>query len=426
MPNISNNYDSLFQKFRLGLQNWCRTGKEPSAGDQDMKYYLDLQEKRLKDHELIMEMDMESEEEIMSVGQVSENIPIIGSGFAKFSKSLYAQYLNRSVKYLRNGKEVFKKADYPVMYQTIISPQPEEKGIGKTSYVCPNCGAVSTLEELQETGCPFCGTRYLMKDLYPKVANFYFVDNGSKSEGTWKSEKNRILFGAAVLSIIQNVYTLITDPDFSLLQAIPTLILGFGLWAFAIYLVYSIWHLIKLIKGGAKATVLIGSTAGSKRKISDTLKQFAADFDYEYFEGKALSLARILMLSKKPEDFVQYKGGALSDSFSDVVDIQYRGRIGVRKVRNVNNRIEVVLDLYLTNTLDQGGKLKQKDEVIEITMYHKADFPVDKSFSILKVQCPNCGGSFDAAKKKCCPFCDSEYDAGISDWIVTKIRRKSS
>lgn len=424
MPKITNNYDLIFQKFRLGLQNWCRTGKEPSAGDQDMKYYLDLQEKRLKDHELKMDISMEPDKEIMAVSQIAENIPAVGKGFAKFSKSLYAQYMNRSVTFSRDGEEVLKKTDYPVMYQTIISPDPEDKGIGKTTYVCPNCGAVSTIEELQDTGCPFCGTRYLMKDLYPKVSNFYFVENGSKSEGTWKKEKNRILLFGALASIFQTVYTLFTDADFSLLQALPTLISGFGLWSFAIYFVYAIWHMIKLLKGGAKAGVLIGSTARAKDKINDTLKKYDVNFDYEYFEGKALSLARILMLSKEPEEFVQYEGKSLSGRFSDVVDIQYRGRIGVRKIQNKNNRIEVELDLYLTNTLDQGGRLKEKEEVVQLSMYHNADFPVDRSFSILKVQCPNCGGSFDAEKGKNCPYCGSKYDAGIDDWIVTEIRRK--
>lgn len=48
-------------------------------------------------------------------------------------------------------------------------------------------------------------------------------------------------------------------------------------------------------------------------------------------------------------------------------------------------------------------------------MYHNAEFPLDRSFSIAKVQCSNCGGSFDARKEKCCPYCDQPYDAGIHD-----------
>lgn len=111
-------------------------------------------------------------------------------------------------------------------------------------------------------------------------------------------------------------------------------------------------------------------------------------FDYEYFEGKALSLAGMLMLSQQPEDCVQYQGPALLDCFSDVVDIQHRGGIGARSIRKAWERIEVELNLFLTNTLDCVGKLCEEDETIRISMYHDAVFPVEEFFPIAKVQCP--------------------------------------
>lgn len=182
--NTGNQYERIFHKFRLGLQNWCRTGKEPVAGDQDMKYYLDLQEQRLKAYGLTMKLDLQPDKEVMSIQQTSEMIPLVGSRFAQFMQSLYAQYLTRTVAFAKDSKE-----------------------------------------------------------------------------------------------------------------------------------------------------------------------------------------------------------------------------------------------LYLTSTLYSGGNIKQKEEKIRLRMYHRTEFPVNRSFSIAKVQCPNCGGSFDARKEKCCPYCDQLYDAGINDWIVTEISR---
>lgn len=423
MPGITNGYDVLFKKFRLGLQNWCRTGKEPSAADQDMRYYLDLQEKRLKDHDLKLDIKMESDDEITEVHRYSVNIPIIGSELAKFDKSLYCQYVNREESYTRDGKILYKKADHPVMYQTILSPEPGEKGIGKTKYVCPNCGAVSTIEELESSGCAYCGTRYLMKDLYPKVSNYYFIENGFISDEQWKRDKRRMIMIAALGSLIQIIHTLFTDPEFTFLLAIPSFFLGFALWGFVTYLVYSGYKLVTTIKSTAKSAVLTGATAGAKNKITDRLRVYDPSFDYEYFEGKALSFARILMLGEHPEEFVQYRGKPIGGTFKDIVDVQYRGRMGVKDIRKSGGRIEAELELYLTDTLDSGGKIRHKDEKISISMYHNAEFPVDKSFSILKVECQNCGGSFDAARKKCCPYCGSTYDAGRKDWIVTDIHR---
>lgn len=422
-PNTGSKYDGIFQKFRLGLQHWSRTGKEPVAGDQDMKYYLDLQEKRLKDHGLTMKLELHPDKEVMSMHQTSAMLPIVGERFARFKQSLYAQYMTRTVAFEKDSKELYQKEDYLAMYQTILDPEPEDKGLGQTSYVCPNCGSISKLEVLQETGCAYCGTQYLMKDLYPKVTNYYFVDTGSKSESTWGKMKTRILLAAACASLIQTAYTMLTDADFGVLLGAVTFLFGFAFWAFIIYFVYSIWLLIHSGKEAAKAISLVGATAGSKTKITRQLQECDPAFDYEYFEGKALSLARIIMLSRNPEDCVQYQGKALGDRFSDIVDVQYRGGIGVRQIKKTTERVEVELDLYLTNTLYSGGKIKQKNEKIRMCMYHNAAFPVDRSFSIAKVQCPNCGGSFDARKEKCCPYCDQVYDAGINDWIVTEISR---
>lgn len=423
MSTANHKYDGVFQKFRLGLQNWCRTGKEPAVGDQDIKYYLDLQEKRLQDHDLTVELHIQPDQEIISIHESSERTPILGSMFARFNKSLYAQYVTRSVTFSRGGKKLLQNKKYLTMYQTILDPDPGDKALGQTPYVCPNCGSISSLEVLQDTGCPYCGTRYLMKDLYPKVTNYYFIDSGTRSEKKWKTDKTLVLVAAGCTSFAQLVYTVLTDAEFDLLWAVPSLLLGFFIWTLVIYFVYSIGLLIWATTQAGKAISLMGATAGSKTKITRKLQEYDPAFNYEYFEGKALSLARILMLSQHPEDCVQYQGPKLSDCFSDVVDIQYRGGIGVRQIRKTQERIEVELDLYLTNTLDRGGKLRQKDEKIRIKMYHNADFPVDRSFSIIKVQCPNCGSSFDARKGKNCPYCDQPYDTGIDDWVVTKISR---
>lgn len=162
---------------------------------------------------------------------------------------------------------------------------------------------------------------------------------------------------------------------------------------------------------------------GQRKKITRQLSQYDPAFSYEYFEGKALSLARMILFHDDLKNCVQYKGKDISHSFADLIDIQYRGGFGVQSITKNQDRIEVVLRLYLTTTMDTGSKITQKDETIKIWMYHHVEFPVDPAYSIKMVKCPCCGGSFDAGKAKECPYCNQEYDAGVHDWVVTRIER---
>ena len=44
--------EDLFGRFCEELEQWFANGSEPFDGDQDIRYLLDLQEKRLKEHQI--------------------------------------------------------------------------------------------------------------------------------------------------------------------------------------------------------------------------------------------------------------------------------------------------------------------------------------------------------------------------------------
>ncbi len=46
----------------------------------------------------------------------------------------------------------------------------------------------------------------------------------------------------------------------------------------------------------------------------------------------------------------------------------------------------------------------------------------DFGFSFAAVNCPSCGGSFDARNVKACPYCDNEYLHEENDWVITEIK----
>ena len=65
-----------------------------------------------------------------------------------------------------------------------------------------------------------------------------------------------------------------------------------------------------------------------------------------------------------------------------------------------------------------GLKMREKDEKIHFVLEKEADGRDDPGFSIHRVSCPTCGGSFDAMHRIHCPYCGNPYDLKKKDWII--------
>lgn len=415
-------HTELFKRFLMELQLWCRTGKEPKSGSQDIKYYLQLQEKRLAQHGLKMEMTYVPRNDVSSNYETLSRIT--SAHMARFQQSTYSRSENKTVSYYRDGKKIYSKDDVLTLYQIILDPAADDKNIGSTTYVCPNCGAISTLDALQEDGCRYCGTKFIMKDLYPKVTNYYCLDQGSSVDKQLDHHKRNVILCALVLAFIICMINFPKMEDLTIFSAVFTFATAAVLSAFISHLGLSVLAMLKLIVTGMKTTPVICGSAGSKRKLTARLSKYDPAFSYEYFESKALSFARMILFHDDLSNCVQYTGRDLSHEFDDIVDIEYRGGMGVTSIRQKGEYLEVALRLYLTTTLDDGRKIAVRPETMDITMRHNTNFPVDPTFSIHKVQCPGCNGSFDARTTKCCPYCGRSFDAGIDDWVITEIHRK--
>lgn len=411
----------LFKRFVKEVQLWCRTGKEPKSGSQDITYYLDLQEKRLQQHNLKVKTTYEPRTNVFSSYELLSRIA--SAHLAQFQQSTYYQSENKTITYYRNDDEIYNKTDVLWLYQTILNPAPGDRNIGNTTYVCPNCGAISRLDALQTEGCPYCGTKFIMKDLYPKVTNYYCLDQGSSTDKQLDHHKRNVILCALVLAVIICLLNFPKMDELTLFSAVAMFVGSSLFSAFIAHLGLSLLAFLKLIATGCKNVPVMYGSAGTKKKLTNRLSQYDPSFSYEYFEGKALAFARMILFHDDLAQCVQYQGADRSHKFDDIVDIEYRGGMGVKSIQQHGDDLEVKLQLYLTTTTDNGKKITQQPENIHITMRHNIRFPVDPTFSIRKVQCTGCGGSFDARTNKCCPYCGREFDAGVNDWVITDISR---
>ncbi|MCR5356015.1 MAG: hypothetical protein K6E63_01290, partial [Lachnospiraceae bacterium] len=101
------------------------------------------------------------------------------------------------------------------------------------------------------------------------------------------------------------------------------------------------------------------------------------------------------------------------------------GALGVVKFEEKNGITTVVTDAFFDILYAKDDRISSMRRVFRTTFTRRTDLPIDFNFSISKIQCPTCAGSFDATKTKKCPYCGNIYDIADSrEWAITDIRIK--
>ncbi len=169
-------HHSIFENFALDLIDFTQTNKPPVYGDQDLNYCLELQKKRLINKSLIMKYNI-----------VPRGLFGHGGGMGKswsdehYISSMEYRTCQLSRTFYRDYKKIYDKKQNSIFYQ-IITNVHNSDAVEDDLYTCPNCAAISKIAFLQR-GCPYCGTFFDMTDLFPKVTNFFFIED---SGGTKK------------------------------------------------------------------------------------------------------------------------------------------------------------------------------------------------------------------------------------------------
>ena len=76
---------------------------------------------------------------------------------------------------------------------------------------CPHCGAPSTISMLQ-SGCKYCGTKFIMSELYPKVMNYMIHERYISERVSNKNKRDLAILITAcsipmiIIAIISNVF----------------------------------------------------------------------------------------------------------------------------------------------------------------------------------------------------------------------------
>lgn len=394
-----------------------RKGEYPKLASADLKYTASLQSKRLNEKNADIRYDYSTES-------------AINGSAIKLDKD--TRYITRMPFYIADstteysvGGRVKKREKLKkTMFSNVIWLLDQNKN---ESYVCPNCGAVSTVKLLLN-GCPYCKTRFLMSDLFPKITNYYDRD----TKGTIHSTVLPFsLLGILIIMCIYGFLNMDTlkavfasdDMTGKIIQgailagcAVAGAVSGYILKLLAniIYvLLYTIIYIPSLIR-----------LVGTKKKLPEFMRGFEKNFTLDHFIGKLIYLIRTMVYSENYENCAVYCGEPTENKCRDIVDMTYFGYVNANNYYIENEQAYVDMDVRMYTFTCKGHRISKKSEVFNLLIYKSVHAENDYGFSIHKIQCKNCGSSFDATREKHCPFCKSEYKLSDYDWVIKEFRKK--
>ena len=405
----------LRERFLKDYEDWRRTGKEPSLASKDMRYYLDNNEKRLRDKGFSVNESFAVVEDNV-IGNVDRS-----SG--EYSATISYRELRHDTEYYKDGKAVKKFSNPETVYVTVL----DKEGYEDFPCTCPNCGHRAMASELHG-GCPYCGTVFEIDQTYPCVTSMYSVPGiveRKKFEVFFK--KKVIMTGIFTGLVFFLIYFFTAASEYVIwFRILMSLFMGAllgALCAFLTYMVKSVTLLVKVFGLAGKSLQLLGGI-GTKKKLTRYMEQSDPGYSFELFEGKIISLLRAIAFSDNRTGLSIYSGNDDLKYMDNLVDMQYRGAIQLKNFRLQDGMTKITLKAFMTDTYADKDRIKVKDENFEIECQRKSEGVFDLGFSVHAVKCRTCGGSFDAMHEKKCPFCGNEYDLVQDDWIITSVSRK--
>ena len=414
--------DALRDSFINEITRFYDDGTEPEHASADMRYYLHQHEKRLAD----MGVKLQRRYTITPDGAKatrSKNRPPYTASLSFIECDSSTQITNASTQKIMKKH----KRSASIFYTNIL----DRADAQNAAYECPNCGHHATLA-IFSNGCPMCGTRFQMKQLFPCVSNFYLlsqmVDNKAVNKFIPTVKTLAIILGLGVGAYTGYSLWNQVDPQYlAIVFGIGAALLA-GLVGFlALYMIFSIFFAIFMMTRmttRAISTADVQSAAMTKNSLTKAMQRFDPEFSYDLFEGKVISLFRAIAYSEDRTNMSIYRGDPNLPDLDTIIDIDYRGAMKYlnSSIQNGNDLV-LLVRIYLNTTHLINGKVVTKKEDYNITLVKKLTAQENYGFSIHAVNCKTCAASFDAMHLLQCPTCGTPYHLEEEDWVVVGLKQ---
>lgn len=406
----------IYKDFVDQLSEWGNNGTLPETCSLDLKYAFELQSQRFKEKNVSVKYKYQ-------IASTEDSAYARGWEDKEYSNVINYHRFLKIRDFLVNGKRKFREREREILY-AVITRLNNPQSVG--TYCCPNCGSIHTVKVLLESGCPNCKTRFIMNDLFPKVTNYFAVkDYGEQGTSLRSTIALFMILGSIFGVIVSALHTMITEPEaFRLAKtyagfigpAIAGLIGGYVLWALSKF--------ASIFKDAAKAVPKLAIQFDAKKKLPEFMLRYDPNFSYEYFIGKIIAMTRIMIFSSDYSNLAIYEGKPTTNTNTDIIDVQYNGAVRLNNYSVQGPYCTLDVTVYTTNIHCKGKRIKKKNGKFRMVLCKNIMNATDYNFSVKKVQCKGCGGSFDATRDHNCPYCGNAYHLGDDDWVVLMFHKE--
>ena len=402
----------MYDRFAKELNLWYEKGITPQDCDGDTAYFLKLQKERLDKKGLkLHESVVPSKGTSYGTGKVSRKS-------LWYTTDMMYENVSRKLSFENENGPVYERDTEMAMYE-IVAHSPNEAQTQFIRVTCPNCGAVNSVSKLGE-GCPYCGTVFQIKDLFPRVINLFFIRSNSSAKNgqIFRQSMTFSMSGVFLVMLIANIVRGGQPLPLILLASSFAAVLVGGFLGF---IVADIRLVATLFDHDGMKHLPILKWGSSKRKIKNTMLRYDKNFSFDKFEGQLVSLVSMAVLAEKPEELACYRADAREPLFSDILEMTYTNGICLNGIRMEGNIMHMSVRTWWVNHYEEHGKVKKSGDCIDVTFRRNVEKQEAPGFSITSVSCPGCGGSFDAVRQKKCPYCGSEYHMEEESWVIEQM-----
>lgn len=403
-----------YKTFVRQMSKWYNGGELPELAGQDLRFVLELQRQKLQS------LGLDIKYEIQNTG--SRNVSGVSLSDRIFKNTVMCGYMDMT-RSVDSSQEQLSQNTADINFLVMIQELKDGTQLsGNMALCCPHCGSPSTLGELQG-GCRYCGTKFIMSELYPKVMNYIINERYITERARNKNKRDlTILITACAIPmvIIGLIYDLFAGQgQYAILNIIVGIIgriVGGAMIGGIFFVFKKLFETFGIIGKGLRGGGHTISTLINAYKI----KTYDPEFSSEYFRDKIISLFRMAVYSKDATELACCKCQC-PERAADIIEAQlFNFNINSCKITDMVCDAEVTLFLDCLHYKD--GKVISKSDKYRMHMRKIIKTPTELGFSFSAVSCPSCGASFDARNVKACPYCNSEYLHEEHDWVIIDIK----